>query len=128
MRLFYYGKDGGADSTVSGFWLIEIKSLFSIALLRFGNGSRDAFHSHAFNAWSWVIKGQLEEEFIGGLGHLILPSWKPVYTSRNTFHRVRSVGTTWVLTFRGPWARTWDEYLPASNRFRTLTHGRKEIA
>ena len=35
MKLFQISKDGGAESTVWGLFLIEIKSLFSIALLCF---------------------------------------------------------------------------------------------
>ena len=55
MKLCYVGKDGGPESTVWGFWLIEIKKLFSVALLCFENGSREAFHTHAFNSVSWVL-------------------------------------------------------------------------
>mgnify|MGYP001575993171 CR=1 FL=1 len=58
MKLFYYGKDGGPESHVWGFWLIEAKSLFSIVLLRFENGTREAYHSHAFNSLSWVLRGR----------------------------------------------------------------------
>lgn len=129
MKLFYFGKDGGEESTVSGLWLIEIKSLFSIALLRFAHGSRDAYHNHAFNAWSWVLKGFLTEKFIqGGKYKSYNPSRKCIYTPARTFHQVSSVGVTWVLTFRGPWKDTWDEWLPKEYTMRTLTHGRKEIA
>ena len=49
MKLFKYMKDGGPESTVWGYFLIEIKSLFTIVLLHFKNGSREAYHNHAFN-------------------------------------------------------------------------------
>ena len=50
--MFKASKDGGPDSTV---WMygIEVKWLFSILLLRFEDGSRDAYHSHAFDCVSW---------------------------------------------------------------------------
>jgi hypothetical protein len=127
MNLLYWGKDGGKESTVWGFWLVEMKSLFSVALLKFVGNSREAFHTHAFNSISWVLKGELLENFRDGKGHPYLPSLKPVITTRDTFHKVDSVGTTWVLTFRGPWAKTWSEWLPAEKRYTTLTHGRKEV-
>ena len=128
MRLFYFGKDGGEESTVWGFWLVEIKSLFSIALLRFENGSREAYHTHAFNSVSWVLSGRLEEEIHGkGYSQLYYPSFLPVFTKRDTFHKVSSRGRSWVLTFRGPWAKTWKEYLPAESRYRTLASGRVEV-
>lgn len=124
MRLFYRGKDGGVESHVWGYWLIELKSLFSIALLRFEDGSRDAFHSHAFNSISWVLSGSLDEEFRDGKGHPLVPSIWPVFTYRDTYHKVTSHGRTWVLTFRGPWARTWKESTPDGIET-TLTHGRR---
>jgi len=54
-------KDGGPDSTVTGYWLIESKKWFSIVLLKFEGKSREAFHTHAFNAISWLLKGKLIE-------------------------------------------------------------------
>lgn len=39
MKLFSKSHDGGKDSGVTGYWLIESKSLFSIVLLRFSEGS-----------------------------------------------------------------------------------------
>jgi hypothetical protein len=128
MKFFKKMKDGGKESTVTGYWLVEIKSLFSICLLKFEGRSREAFHTHAFNAISWVLKGALNEHFLDGKGRPHTPSFKPVITPREDFHKVDSDGTTWVLTFRGPWSNTWKEWLPNENRFVTLTHGRKIVA
>jgi len=132
MKLFKTGKDGGPKSTVTGHWLVEMKSLFSVVLLRFDDGSRDEFHDHAFGSVNWVLRGKLREEFLGIFGQPVQavehrPSWRPVVTPRPTFHRVKSEGTTWVLSFRGPWTRTWNEYDPKTDRFSTLTHGRKVV-
>lgn len=127
MKLFSYAKDGGPESTVWGFWLIEIKSLFSIALLVFEDGSRDAFHSHAFNCFSWIISGFLREEHRSGDVEVHVPSVFPFLTRRSTFHKVTSLGRTYVLTFRGPWSDTWDEYIPSENRDVVLTHGRRVV-
>ncbi len=126
-------KDGGPESYVSGFFLIEIKRAFSIVLLRFDDGSREAFHSHAFDAVSWLLRGRLVERvlvtFRGGdpvvedIGYA--PSARPIVTRRARFHQVFSIGESWVLSFRGPWAARWREYIPTSRRFITLTHGRQ---
>jgi len=123
MRLFYKGKDGGDESLVTGYWLIEIKSLFSIVLLRFDDGTREAFHSHAFNCFSWVLSGGLVEYHLGQrLPQFHLPSWIPFCTYRDTFHKVASLGRSWVLSFRGPWAESWEESI--DGRRRLLSHGR----
>jgi hypothetical protein len=142
MKFLTTTKDGGAESTVWAHTLIEIKSLFSIILLRFEDGSRDAYHSHAFDCISWVLKGLLIEQhrdcqFRGGrwlykVVDFHWPSWRPVITRRSTFHMVRSAGRTWVLTFRGPWSKTWKEARPDGeggySHEVTLTHGRKEVS
>lgn len=131
-KFLYYGKDGGEYSTVWGYFLIEIKSLFSIVLLKFEDGSRNAYHTHAFNCISWVLKGKLvEEQLYANTRHADVqahkPGLKPVYTYRNTFHKVTSIGRTWVLSFRGPWSKTWKEYIPSERRNIVLTHGREEV-
>jgi hypothetical protein len=127
MKLFEWSKDGGPESTVSGFFIIEAKRFFSIAVLRFSNGSRDAYHTHAFNAVSIVWKGRLVEYLKNGLKVTYTPSLVPIITKRDTFHKVLSVGTTWVLTLRGPWVDCWEEHLPSTGKNLTLTHGRKEV-
>ena len=127
MKLFSFSKDGGPESKVSGFFFVEIKKLFSVVLLRFGNGSREAFHDHAFNCISWVLKGKLREKMIEGGENIYKTGLKPIITKRSTFHQVFSEGTTWVFSIRGPWSKTWQEFLPDENRKITLTHGRKEV-
>jgi hypothetical protein len=127
MKLMFWGKDGGNESSVWGFWPIEWKRAFSVVLLKFVGESREAFHTHAFNSISWVLSGRLEEHDLDGGIKVHTPSFYPVITRRDTFHQVHSVGTTWVLSFRGPWADTWREYLPNEKRYATLTHGRIEV-
>ena len=128
MKLFARRKDGGGESTVTGYWLIEVKSLFSICLLRFDGASREAFHNHAFNCFSWVLKGELIENFLDGRERQHPASWRPFVTRRTDFHKVSSVqGSTWVLSFRGPWASRWREWRPLEGRLVTLTHGRREV-
>lgn len=130
MKIFAKRKDGGPDSNVTGYWLIEWKGLFSIALLRFSKGSREAFHNHAFNSISWVLKGWLQEYRLFGdelRSRHFLPSLKPIITTRDNLHKVYGEAPeTWVLTFRGPWQKTWIEQFP-DGRIVQLTDGRKVI-
>lgn len=128
MKFFSKSKDGGPNSTVTGYWLIEWKRFFSIVLLKFENGSRDEYHSHAFNSLNWILNGRVEEWWAQGFrvkNHF--PSLKPILTKRSTFHRVFSFGTTWVFSIRGPWSKTWLEYNPKTDETIVLTHGRKII-
>lgn len=127
MKFLHYGKDGGPESTVHGFWLIEIKSLLSIALLRFSDGSRESYHSHAFNSKSWVLSGKLREQHLQGKEEVHRPSLRPVTTLKRTFHRVISEGVAWVFTVRGSWDKTWEEYDPITKKFRILKNGREIV-
>lgn len=127
MKFLKRGKDGGPKSTVTGYWLAEIKSLFSAVVLKFEDGSRDEYHDHAFNSISWVLGGSLIERHLDGKVEIHKPSWLPVITRRDTFHNVVSQGTTWVFSIRGPWAKTWREWDPKSGFFTMLSHGRKIV-
>jgi hypothetical protein len=128
VKFFSAAKDGGPTSTVTGYWLIELKKFFSIVLLKFENGSRDEFHDHAFNSVNFLLKGEVEEQFKEpSLNLTCSPSIKPIVTTRSRMHRVSSRGTTWVLSFRGPWSSTWHEYNPETKKTITLTHGRKIV-
>lgn len=135
MRILSKAPDGGENSGVTAYFLIEIKGLFSVALLRFNKGSRDAYHSHAFNALTWWLRGSVTEEtLIEDACHFRLlpwykkdftPSLKPKFTPKRLIHKIVAKETTWALTFRGPWDNTWKEVRPEGEV--TLTHGRKEI-
>lgn len=130
MKFFSVGKDGGPESTVTGYWLCEIKSLFSVVLLKFEDGSRDRYHTHAFESWNWVLAGIVREKVRGKNTDFDIPhgpSLKPVRTRRSTLHKVVSIGTTWVLSIRGPWSKTWREWDPKTGEYTELTHGRVEV-
>lgn len=127
MKFFKHMKDGGPESKSSGLFLIEIKHLFSIVILRFDHGSREAFHNHAFGAVSWLLKGRLHEYVINGSYVEYTPSLKPIITSRSRFHKVSSEGVSWALTFRGPWKKQWNEFLPETMEKITLQSGREIV-
>lgn len=126
MKILTKTKDGGPESPVDAFFLIECKSLFSIALLRFNKGSREAFHTHAFNAYTWYLKGTLIEEDFDGSLYTYRRKLLPKFTSKTKNHRVKAVTTSWCLTFRGPWQNTWTE--DQGNTTTTFTHGRKVVS
>jgi hypothetical protein len=124
-------KDGGPESHVYAYGL-EIKSLFSILLLRFEDGTREAFHSHAFNAVSWLLAGWLVETVDDEdptnifMERVDYDGWfERIVTRKERFHQVRSIGRSWVLSFRGPWDQTWRE--SADGESYTLTNGRVRI-
>lgn len=126
-RLFYKKYDGGKESGVIGYFLIEWKLLFSIGLLRFKKGSRENYHSHAFNALTWWLSGRVTEINYKDIDRDYTPSVYPKKTLREKIHKVFAHQETWAITFRGPWADTWKEIDPDGNEIR-LTHGRKIVS
>jgi hypothetical protein len=128
--LFEKGKDGGPESKVDGFWIFRHKKLFSVALLRFNKGSREAYHSHAFNAVSWVLTGGLMEVVRSRYGWDVTgycPSIKPVFTPRDRMHKVYGVAEdNWVFSLRGPWKDEWQEVV--GDEVITLTHNRVRVS
>lgn len=124
MKLFKKMKDGGSESTVTGYWLIECKSLFSIVLLKFEGDSREMYHNHAFDCVNWLFKGKLVENLLGGRVRVYLPSLKPFIIKKTDFHKVSSEGTSWLLSIRGSWEKNWKEFDPKTEQFKTLTNGR----
>jgi hypothetical protein len=128
MKLFKKLKDGGPESPVDGYFVFEIKSVASIVLLKFNKGCRETFHSHAFNALTWFLKGSMIEEDITGATYQYKKSILPKVTKRSKMHRVRSSEDSWAISVRGPWVDTWKEYCEEKQVFTTLTNGRKIIS
>lgn len=126
-RFFHKKYDGGLDSGVTGYMLIEWKILFSIGLLHFKEGSREAYHNHAFNAVTWWIKGSVIEELSNGVTKDFVPSFKPKITKRSCFHKVIAKVSSWALTFRGPWKDQWLELRNDKTQFVILTHNREVV-
>jgi hypothetical protein len=127
-RLFYTKPDGGKDSGVTGYFLIEWKCLFSVGVLRFNEGSREAYHSHAFNALTWWLSGEANELRKEGEELLVTKykrRWKPKFTPKDNIHKVVCTTKSWCFTLRGSWEDTWKEY--RDGEVVTLTHGRKEV-
>lgn len=132
-KLFCKRSDGGDDSGVTAYFLIEWKPIFSIGILHFKKGSREAYHSHAFNALTWWLRGDVYESRIDRHpvtneyypSKMYFPSVKPKYTPRKNLHKIIALTEAYALTLRGPWKDTWQEY--KNGKYITLTHGRKEI-
>lgn len=125
MKIFSKAKDGGPESPVEAYFLIEWKRFFSIALLKFNKGGREAYHTHAFNAYTWFISGGLIEEDISGDTYTYKVNITPKYTPRSKNHRVHAKRDSWCFTIRGPWCDTWTEDRAGVKT--TLTHGRRVV-
>lgn len=125
MKLLQAAPDGGKSSGVTAYFLFESKRFGSVALLRFSKGTREAYHTHAFNALTWWLSGRVTEHHASGVRKQWGPSLWPKLTKRTCFHKVEAHRITWALTLRGPWADRWKEL--RGGKIVHLTHGRVEV-
>lgn len=121
-------KDGGSSSPVDAYFVIEMKGWFSVAFLKFNKGSREEYHTHAFNAYTWFIKGFLVEEDVGGDLYVYGKSIKPKLTKKSKNHRVKAIEDSWCFTLRGPWDDYWTEYNDTKDETTTFTHSRNVVS
>ena len=126
MRFMQRAPDGGKKSGVTGFFIIEIKWLFSIVLLKFNTGSRECHHSHAFHALTFWLKGHVLEDRLDTDKRTVYvgPSLWPKWTPKRNIHRIIARRPTYALCFRGPWGKGWCEYNKATREIIEYTHGR----
>ena len=121
-------KDGGKTSPVDAYFLFEIKGLCSVALLKFNKGGREDFHSHAFNALTWFITGDLTEQGIDGTLKKYKRSILPKFTSKSNCHKVIARKDSWCFTLRGSWEEEWYEINNSKTEKTVLTNNRKIVS
>ena len=101
------------DQNVSEITVLEWKKLFSIKLFHFHKteGSQDRFHTHAFNALSFLLKGNYTEEVLDGKKVLRLPRnrSKIIFIPKGQFHRITKSEGCRTLLITGPWDAEWSE-------------------
>lgn len=129
MKFLTKAKDGGSNSPVDAYFLFEIKGLMSIALLKFNKGERENYHTHAFDALTWFLWGDLVEERVNYLDKSVTKtSYKrsilPKFTRKDNLHRVVSNKTSWCFTVRGKWDNMWTEYNNANDETHLISCGR----
>jgi len=127
MKLFSKCKDGGKESPVDAYFLIECKGLFSVALLKFNKGGREAYHTHAFDAYTWFLKGDLVEEDVSGEHYTYKRSIFPKLTLKSKNHRVKALSDSWCFTVRGKWDKQWTEYNETDNTSAIFSWGRRVV-
>lgn len=141
MRLGKYGKFLHYDKTSLGvgnikrFTLFEWKGFGGIIFNIFNTNNQDRFHSHAFNAFSIMLKGYyyedvMEDMFIeNNLTKRIISKKieKSRFIPKNYIHKItKSSKNAMSITIEGPWDDTWFEIFD-SGRVKIYTWGRQVL-
>ena len=101
------------EQSVTELTILEYKKWFSIKLFNFhkSEGVQDRFHTHAFNAYSFLLKGDYTEEVLEGdkIVKCARSRSKALFIPKNSYHRItRSKGCVTIL-ITGPWGETFKE-------------------
>lgn len=120
------------EQLVSEHTLLEWKPLFSIKLFNFHrtDGSQDRFHTHAFNAISFLLKGNYIEEVIedGRVVRLNRNRSRVLFIPADQYHRItRSAGCR-TLLITGPWGAEFKELRSVDGyQFQEVTLGEGRV-
>jgi hypothetical protein len=119
------------DGFIIAYTIFEWKYLFSIIIYHWKTIKQNRFHSHAFPAVAFLLKGKYEEETYkkGEIKQNIVNQWlKPRYLPRNYVHRILKADPgTYTIIFVGPWMKHWYEYFENTKTWIKYGWGRKII-
>jgi hypothetical protein len=101
------------EQSITELTLLEYKKWFSIKLFNFhkSGGVQDRFHTHAFNAYSFLLKGDYTEEVLedNKIIKCLRSRSKALFIPKDSYHRItRSKGCVTLLV-TGPWGETFKE-------------------
>lgn len=101
------------DQSVTELTILEYKKLFSIKLFKFhkSSGKQDRFHTHAFNALSFLIKGDYTEEIIkdNKIMKCRRNRSRILYIPKDSYHRITKSDSCYTLLLTGPWGGEFKE-------------------
>lgn len=123
------------DQSVTEITILEYKKWFSIKLFNFhkSEGVQDRFHTHAFNAYSFLIKGDYTEEILesGKIVKTLRSRSKLLFIPKNSYHRITRSNGCITLLVTGPWGDTFKELRnTVGNLYQEVVCGgqRKEVS
>jgi hypothetical protein len=119
------------EGHIIAYVLFEHKSLFSVILYNWQTIKQNRFHSHAFAAIAFLLRGAYEQERYskGEIKTEKVNQWlRPRYLPKNYTHRImKAEPHTWTLVLTGPWIKYWYEYFDDTNTWVKYTWGRKVV-
>lgn len=101
------------EQNVSEITILEWKKFFSIKFFHFHKtpGKQDRFHTHSFNAFSFLLHGNYIEEIIkdGKVVALNRNRSRCLYIPKNEYHRITKSEGCRTILITGPWDKYWKE-------------------
>lgn len=133
MRFSRFGKLLHWDNTSLGvgnirrFTIFECKYIGGVVINIFNTENQDRFHSHAFAAFSLMLRGHYYEDVIVGNEIVTKKIERSRFIPKNYIHKItKSTPNAMSITFEGPWGGSWNEYFD-NGRVKTYSWGRKVL-
>lgn len=117
--------------SVTQFTLFECKQLFSIIFYKWNTVDQVRFHTHAFNAYAFLLRGYYHEKIIKDnkiIEKTVDQILKPRFLARNYCHSIGyAKPNTMTVVISGRWQKNWKEYFPDTGTWVTYSWGRHKI-
>jgi hypothetical protein len=116
------------DGFIIQYTIFENKSFGGIWIYNWKTILQNRFHTHAFKAYAFLLRGGYIEEVIedGKILTRSVSRWmRPRYLPKNYCHRIlRAEPNTWTIVFFGKWVPNWWEYFKNTNTWVKYSWGR----
>tara|TARA_E500000081_G_scaffold154575_1_gene191916 strand:- start:637 stop:1098 length:462 start_codon:yes stop_codon:yes gene_type:complete len=121
------------EGSVTQFTLFECKELFSIIFYKWNTIDQVRFHTHAFPAYAFLLRGFYHEKVLTEDGEVVdkvvNQLFKPRFLARNYCHSIGyAKPSTMTMVLVGRWSKQWKEYFPDTNTWITYEWGRKKVS
>jgi hypothetical protein len=103
------------EGVIKRYTIVEFKNLFSIYLHAIDTIQQDRFHTHAFDAIGWTIRGGYSEQVLTNrLRNEVIEEYYVStgvrYIPKELNHRImESIPGTVTILFTGPYSSIWTE-------------------
>ena len=119
------------EGHVEQFIIFENKKLFSIILYKWFTIDQIRFHTHAFSAVAFLLKGWYWEKIRFGkteMTNFVNVPLVPRFLPKNYCHAIQQARPgTRTLVITGPWQKHWFEYFPDTETWVKYHWGRKKV-
>lgn len=119
------------SGSVTQYIIFENKYLFSLIFYRWDTIDQVRFHTHAFPAIAFLLKGWYWEKVLFNgieMTNFVNVPLVPRYLPRNYTHAIGNAKPgSLTMVIAGPWQKYWWEFFPDTKKWVQYTWGRKVV-
>lgn len=131
MKIFRKSEVVLGQGSVTQYIVFEHKRLFSLIFYKWNTIDQVRFHTHAFAAVAFLLKGWYWEKVMFNgveMTNFVNVPWIPRFLPKNYCHAVQNAkpGTT-TMVITGPWQKHWYEFFPDTKQWVKYNWGRVKV-